>query len=221
MGGGPNGTPLAKPQFVSPPVIGAYPLRCGCSMRPNALFVALLCASALSSGAAFAQERGSDPRTEAEKTESSREARFNSYLGSITLTTAESPFEAGAATALLLEGPSTKGRFKGEWRQLGELNITVQGRLLRDGKIRLTGKEFVAVCQDSTSVVGLNCLVQTPGGASVALLKEGESGDENNPDCVSCVDERKAGCCQGTGECCTYCAPADECNITSGGESIP
>lgn len=193
----------------------------GYLMKKLIFGISILCAAFLVNQPSLAQENRSQtcPGSEISQLSKKLDGRFKSYLGKITRTTAKSPFQSGAATALLLSGPTEKGRFTGEWRQLGALNISVEGKLLENGRIRLIGNEFEAVCQDGSTPGGLSCLLNTSGGASVAQLEEGESGDPNNPDCVSCVDERAAGCCQGTGECCTYCAPADECNISSGGES--
>lgn len=190
-------------------------------MNKQIFGIALLCATLFSSGAGLTEEKSTRSCSGSDTAQLSKkiDGRFKSYLGKITSTTAKAPFQSGAGAALLLEGPTELGDFKGEWRQLGELNISVKGKLLGKGEIQLTGNEFEAVCRDGSSPGGLNCLVNTPGGRSAARLQPGESGDPDNPDCVSCTDERAAGCCQGTGECCTYCAPADECNISSDGES--
>ncbi len=195
----------------------------GYSMKKLIFRISILCAAFLANSPMLALAQEKRPQacsgSEIAQLSQKRDGRFKSYLGKITRTTAKAPFQPGSSTALLLSGPTEEGRFTGEWRQLGALNITVKGKLLDNGEIRLVGNEFEALCRDATSPGGLSCLLNSAGGASVAQLEEGGSGDPDNPDCVSCVDERAAGCCQGTGVCCTYCAPADECNISSGGES--
>lgn len=144
---------------------------------------------------------------------------FKSFLGAVSKSDAKGPYQAGGASALLLEGPDAQGQFRGEWRQLGHVNVTITGKQLKGGKIRLAGKDFKAVC-DSVTAGGLECAVQLSNGTAQVLLNAGQSGDPDNPDCVSCADDRAAGCCMGTSECCTYCAPADECNL-EGEESLP
>ena len=144
---------------------------------------------------------------------------FKSFLGAVSKSDAKGPYQAGGASSLLLQGPNASGQFQGEWRQLGYANVTITGKQLNDGKIQLAGKDFKAVC-DSVAEGGLKCAVQLSNGTAEVLLNAGESGDPNNPDCVSCTDDRAAGCCEGTGQCCTRCAPADECE-PRGGESLP
>ena len=142
---------------------------------------------------------------------------FESWRGTIVASSADDPYRVGAGAALGLEGPSENGRFRGEWRQLSKVTIPVEGARLADGRLRLLGENFAATCREGVDDA-LACAIQASEGEAQAELElePGESGDEQNPDCVSC--QWDSFCCQGTGECCTFCAPLGSCGLD---ESIP
>ena len=139
---------------------------------------------------------------------------FATWQGEITQSSSET-FEAGTPSSLLLHGPDAAGRYAGEWRQLGCGHVNVIGREMSNGNLRLVGTDLEAVCREVASGA-LQCLLQLADGTAEAELDDGNSGDPDNPDCVSCADERAAGCCDWVG-CCVRCAPVGECDPGGGG----
>jgi len=135
------------------------------------------------------------------------EGEFETWVGAVTESSADEPYDTGSASALYLRGPDADGQYVGEWQQPGLAHVWVRA-VETDNGLRIVGQELVVNCRRD-SAGSLLCLIHRPSGNAIAEMHlsswpvpPGElPRDPNRP---------SFGCPGGFHVCHSFCCPAGE-----------